>query len=30
MAAALLILAFGSVFLGILGRDLFVGPGTDF
>jgi hypothetical protein len=24
------VLAFGSVFLGILGRDLFVGPGTDF
>jgi len=30
MAAALLLLAVGSVFLGILGRDLFVGPGTDF
>jgi proton-translocating NADH-quinone oxidoreductase chain L len=30
MATALLILTFGSVFLGILGRDLFVGPGTDF
>jgi proton-translocating NADH-quinone oxidoreductase chain L len=30
MAIALLVLAFGSVFLGILGRDLFVGPGTDF
>lgn len=30
MAFALLVLAFGSVFLGILGRDLFVGPGTDF
>jgi proton-translocating NADH-quinone oxidoreductase chain L len=30
MATALLILSFGSVFLGVLGRDLFVGPGTDF
>jgi proton-translocating NADH-quinone oxidoreductase chain L len=30
MAFALLALTFGSVFLGILGRDLFVGPGTDF
>lgn len=30
MATALLLLAFGAVFLGILGRDLFVGPGTDF
>jgi proton-translocating NADH-quinone oxidoreductase chain L len=30
MATALLLLSFGSVFLGILGRDLFVGPGTDF
>lgn len=30
MATALLILSFGSVFLGILVRDLFVGPGTDF
>jgi NADH:ubiquinone oxidoreductase subunit 5 (subunit L)/multisubunit Na+/H+ antiporter MnhA subunit len=30
MAFALLVLTFGSVFLGILGRDLFVGPGTDF
>jgi NADH:ubiquinone oxidoreductase subunit 5 (subunit L)/multisubunit Na+/H+ antiporter MnhA subunit len=30
MATALLVLAFGSVFLGILGRDIFVGPGTDF
>jgi NADH:ubiquinone oxidoreductase subunit 5 (subunit L)/multisubunit Na+/H+ antiporter MnhA subunit len=30
MAFALLTLTFGSVFLGVLGRDLFVGPGTDF
>lgn len=30
MAFALLALTFGSVFLGVLGRDLFVGPGTDF
>jgi len=30
MAAALCILALGSVFLGILGRDLFIGPGVDF
>jgi len=30
MAAALFFLAIGSIFLGILGRDLFVGPGTDF
>jgi len=30
MAAALFVLALGSVFLGICGRDLFVGPGTDF
>jgi len=30
MASALLILALGSIFLGILCRDFFVGPGTDF
>lgn len=30
MAIALFVLALGSVFLGILGRDLFVGPGVDF
>jgi len=30
MAFALLSLTGGSVFLGIAGRDLFVGPGTDF
>jgi len=30
MATALFSLAIGSVFLGIVGRDLFVGPGTDF
>lgn len=30
MAFALLVLTFGSVFLGIFGRDLFVGPGTEF
>jgi hypothetical protein len=30
MGAALLVLAVGSIFLGIFGRDLFVGPGTDF
>jgi NADH:ubiquinone oxidoreductase subunit 5 (subunit L)/multisubunit Na+/H+ antiporter MnhA subunit len=30
MALPLLVLTVGSVFLGILGRDLFIGPGTDF
>lgn len=30
MAVPLLVLSVGSVFLGILGRDLFIGPGTDF
>lgn len=30
MAFSLFALTVGSVFLGILGRDLFIGPGTDF
>jgi NADH:ubiquinone oxidoreductase subunit 5 (subunit L)/multisubunit Na+/H+ antiporter MnhA subunit len=30
MAAALFVLTIGSVFLGVFGRDLFVGLGTDF
>ena len=30
MAGALFTLALGSIFLGIFGRDLFVGPGTDY
>jgi NADH-quinone oxidoreductase subunit L len=30
MATALFVLAIGAVFLGIFGRDLFVGPGVDF
>lgn len=30
MAFALAILAFGSIFIGFLGRDLFVGLGTPF
>jgi proton-translocating NADH-quinone oxidoreductase chain L len=30
MAVSLFVLTLGSVFLGILGRDIFVGPGTDF
>jgi len=30
MAVALAVLALGSVFLGYLSKDLFVGLGTDF
>lgn len=30
MAFVLLVLVIGSVFLGVVGRDLFIGPGTDF
>jgi len=30
MAVALFVLAVGTVFLGVFGRDIFVGPGTDF
>lgn len=30
MAIPLFILTIGSVFLGIVGRDVFIGPGTDF
>jgi NADH-ubiquinone oxidoreductase chain 5 len=30
MAIALMALAFGSIFLGYIAKDLFVGFGTDF
>jgi proton-translocating NADH-quinone oxidoreductase chain L len=30
MATALFVLSIGTVFLGVFGRDIFVGPGTDF
>ena len=30
LAVPLMVLALGSVFVGYLGRDMFIGPGTDF